>query len=92
MTNQNNKQIVKTFKGKADLIFGIISFIIGLLIARAGISYNMWVLSYDDTGASIVKFGIFWVIVGIICLIHYGAKAPKVLYSDGTTGTLNRTK
>ena len=89
-TAQQNRKIVKTYKGKSDLIVGIICFIIGIMIVRSGLAYTMWSLSYDKTGAGIVKFGIFLVIAGIICMIHYGAKAPKILYSDGTTEVLKK--
>ena len=85
MTENKNRQVVATFKGKGDLAFGIICFIIGILFARGGLA-----LAFDGSGGSIVTFGIFWAVSGIVCLIHYGAKAPKVLYSDGTTGTLKR--
>ena len=91
-TAQQSRKIVKTFKGKVDLIVGIICFIIGIMIARSGLAYTMWSPYYDETAAGIAKFGIFLVIAGIICMIHYGAKAPKILYSDGTTEVLKKNQ
>ena len=90
MANQKSTQIVRTYKGKVDLIIGIIGFVIGILIAKTAGTYAMYSFSYDETAANSTWFGICLIIFGIICMLHYAIKKPTAVYSDGTTATLNK--